>query len=103
MVHASSWRRSFAAAFAPDGTPDEALGEAGHETADRFEAEFRAVIATIQKNRRHFRFYQKQRRYRRWRLSTFPHLILYRAENGCLGVMVLKRVRRSPRFGLRCR
>ena len=48
------------------------VSEGGQETADRFESEFRAAIATIQRNPRHFPFYQKQRRYRRCRLSTFP-------------------------------
>jgi plasmid stabilization system protein ParE len=82
---------------------DYYVSEAGHETADRFESEFRVAIATIQKNPLHFPFYQKQRRYRRCKLSTFPHLILYREENGYLRVMVLKHVRRSPSFGLRRR
>lgn len=77
------------------------VSEAGQDTADRFESEFRVAIATVQKNPRQFPFYQKQRRYRRCGLSTFPHLILYREENGYLRVMVLKHAKRSPGFGLR--
>ena len=82
---------------------DRYASEAGLETADRFESEFRAALVKIKNNPRHFPFYQNQRRYRRCRLSTFPHLILYRETNDYLRVMVLKHVRRSPKFGLRRR
>mgnify|MGYP000163805026 CR=1 FL=1 len=77
--------------------------EAGLETADRFESEFRVAIANIQNNPRHYPFYYQQRRYRCCRLSTFPHLILYRETSDYLRVIVLKHVRRSPSFGLRRR
>ena len=82
---------------------DYYASEAGLETADRFESEFRAALVNIQRNPRYFPFYQNQRRYRRCRLSTFPHLILYRETDDYLRIMVLKHVRRSPNFGLRRR
>jgi plasmid stabilization system protein ParE len=75
--------------------------EAAPEVADRFVAEFRSAVASIKDNPRHFPFYLNQRRYRRCRLSTFPHLILYRETAGFVRVMVLKHVKRAPGFGLR--
>lgn len=77
--------------------------EAGPETADRFEAEFRNAVAAIKARPRHFPFYLKQRRFRRFLLPTFPHVILYREAPSAIRVMVLKHVKRAPGFGLRRR
>lgn len=77
--------------------------EASPEVADRFEAEFRAALAAIQEHPRHFPYYLKQRRYRRFALPTFPHLILFRETSISIRIMVLKHVNRSPGFGLRRR
>ena len=77
--------------------------EAGAEIADRFETEFRAAIAGIQAAPRHFPFYQKQRRYRRCLLHTFPHIILFRESGSYVRIMVLKHVKRASSFGLRRR
>ena len=77
--------------------------EAGPEVSDRFEAEFQVAIAGIKADPRHFPFYQKQRRYRRCLLPTFPHLILFRETESYMRIMVLKHVKRAPSFGLRRR
>jgi plasmid stabilization system protein ParE len=77
--------------------------EASPEVADRFETEFRAALAAIKESPKHFPYYLKQRRYRRFALPTFPHLILYRETSISIRVMVLKHVKRSPGFGLRRR
>lgn len=77
--------------------------EAGPETADRFEMEFRNAIAAIKERPRGFPFYLKQRRYRRCLLSAFPHVILFRETESSIRVMVLKHVKRNPSFGLRRR
>lgn len=77
--------------------------EASPEVADRFEAEFRRALIAIKERPRHFPFYLKQRRYRRFLLSTFPHLILYRETSVSIRIMVLKHVKRSPGFGMRRR
>jgi len=49
---------------------------------------------------RHLPFYLNQRRFRRCRLSTFPHLILYRETTTAIRIMVLKHVKRAPGHGL---
>jgi len=77
--------------------------KAGAEVADRFETEFQAAIEAIKEAPKHFSFYQKQRRYRRFLLPTFPHLILYRESGTYVRIMVLKHVKRAPSFGLRRR
>ena len=77
--------------------------EAGPEVADRFEVEFRTAIAGIKADPRHYPFYQKQRRYRRCLLRTFPHIILFRDSGTYVRIMVLKHVKRAPNFGLRRR
>jgi plasmid stabilization system protein ParE len=77
--------------------------EASPDVADRFEAEFRNALAAIKENPRHFPYYFKQRRYRRFSLPTFPHLILFRETSISIRIMVLKHVKRSPGFGLRRR
>ena len=87
--------------------PNEILeyyeSEAGLEVADRFENEFRQAIAAISNAPRHFPFYQKQRTYRRFLLTTFPHVILFREEGSHVRIIVLKHVKRAPSFGLRRR
>ena len=50
--------------------------EARLEIADRFETEFRLAVSAIRHALRHFPFYQKQRRFRRCLMATFPHIIL---------------------------
>ena len=75
--------------------------EAGLQVADRFEAEFRAAVVCINAAPRQFPFYLNQRRFRRCRLSTFPHLILYRETTATIRIMVLKHVKRAPGYGLR--
>ena len=77
--------------------------EAGLEVADRFETEFRLAIAAIRNGPRHFPFYQRQRRYRRCLLATFPHVILFRQAGAQVLIMVLKHVKRAPGLGLRRR
>lgn len=77
--------------------------EAGMEVADRFETEFRLAMFAIRNAPRHFPFYQKQRRYRRCLLDTFPHVILFRETGSHVRIMVLKHVKRAPTFGLRRR
>jgi plasmid stabilization system protein ParE len=77
--------------------------EASPDVADRFEAEFRVALAAIKESPRHFPFYLKQRRYRRFAMPTFPHLILFRETSSSIRIMVLKHVKRSPGFGLRRR
>ncbi|PAW66603.1 MAG: hypothetical protein B9S30_08020 [Verrucomicrobiia bacterium Tous-C5FEB] len=77
--------------------------EASPEVADCFEAEFRAALAAIKESPRHFPYYLKQRRYRRFALPTFPHLILFRETSISIRIMVLKHVKRSPGYGLRRR
>lgn len=74
--------------------------EVGLEVADRFESEFRLAIAAIKDAPRHFPFYQRQRRYRRCLLATFPHVILFREAGSHVRIMVLKHVKRAPSFGL---
>ncbi|MCX6868803.1 MAG: type II toxin-antitoxin system RelE/ParE family toxin, partial [Verrucomicrobia bacterium] len=74
--------------------------QATPEVADRFEAEFRAAVACIKASPRHFPYYLNQRRFRRCRLSTFPHLILYRETTAAIRIMVLKHVKRAPSHGL---
>jgi len=74
--------------------------EASPEVADRFEAEFRTALASIKSHPRHFPFYLNQRRFRRCRLGTFPHLILYRETGAGIRIMVLKHVKRAPGFGI---
>jgi plasmid stabilization system protein ParE len=75
--------------------------EAGAEIADRFESEFREAIESIRNHPRHQPFYLQQRHYRRCKLRTFPHLILYRETKTWVRIMVLKHVKRAPGFGLR--
>ncbi len=77
--------------------------EASPEVADRFEAEFRLALAAVRSRPKQFPFYLSQRRFRRFRLPTFPHLILYRETSSSIRIMVLKHVKRSPGFGLRRR
>ena len=77
--------------------------EAGPEIADRFETEFRLAISAIRHDPRHFAFYQKQRRFRRCPMATFPHIILFREAGSHVRIMVLKHVKRAPAFGLRRR
>jgi plasmid stabilization system protein ParE len=77
--------------------------EASPEVADRFEAEFRNGLAAIKESPRRFPYYLMQRRYRRFSLPTFPHLIVYRETSISIRIMVLKHVKRSPGFGLRRR
>ena len=77
--------------------------EAGPEVADRFEAEFRRALIAIKEDPRHFPYYLKQRRYRRFLLPTFPHLILFRETPISIRIMVLKHVKRAPGFGMRRR
>ena len=74
--------------------------EAGPHVAERFETEFRAAIDEIKTNPRHFPFYLSQRRYRRHKLQTFPHLILYLESAESIRIMVLKHVKRNPKFGM---
>ncbi|MES2468886.1 MAG: type II toxin-antitoxin system RelE/ParE family toxin [Verrucomicrobiota bacterium] len=75
--------------------------EAGAEIADRFEVEFRAAVEAIKAQPTQFPFYLKQRRLRRFRLPTFPHLILFQIKSPTIRVMVLKHVRRAPGLGLK--
>ena len=77
--------------------------EAGPEIADRFETEFRLAISAILNAPRQFPFYQKQRRYRRCLLATFPHVILFREAGSHVRILVLKHVKRAAAFGLRRR
>lgn len=77
--------------------------EAGYEVADRFEIELRVAIDSIKNAPRHFPFYQKQRRYRRCLLPTFPHVILFSVSGTYVRIMVLKHVQRASSFGLRRR
>lgn len=77
--------------------------EAGTEIAARFEEEFRAAVEAIKRQPRHFPYYLSQRRFRRYKLPTFPHLRLYRESNSTLRFIVLKHVRRAAEYGLRRR
>jgi len=83
---------------------NETLGyyqdHAGRAVAEHFELEVREALAAITRNPRSHPFYLQQRRYRRCKLSTFPHLILFSESNGALKIMVLKHVKRAPGYGL---
>ena len=75
--------------------------EATLEIAARFETEFRAAVASIKAQPRHFPFYLNQRRFRRCTIRNFPHLILYRETSETIRITVLKHVQRAPDYGLR--
>ena len=76
---------------------------AGAHVADRFESDFREAVDQIMGNPRHFPFYQKQRRYRRHSLRTFPHLILFLETKDSIRIMVVKHIKRKTAYGLRRR
>ena len=73
---------------------------AGPEIADRIENEFRMAIHAIRAAPRHFSFYQKQRRFRRCLMATFPQIILFRETGSHVRIMVLKHVKRAPSFAM---
>lgn len=77
--------------------------EALPEVADRFETDFRSAVAAIRENPRSFPFCLKQRRYRRYRFSSFAHLNLFSESKTFIRIMVLKHVKRAPGYGLRRR
>ena len=74
--------------------------EAGVEVAARFETELRSGVEAIKRQPRHFPYYLKQRRFRRYKLPTFPHVLLYRETATELRFIVLKHVKRAPGYGL---
>ena len=74
--------------------------EGGTNIAARFEDEFRASVELVRQNPRHFPFYWTQRLFRRCKLKTFPHLILFRECRAGVRILVLKHVKRAPSFGL---
>ena len=82
-------------------TLDYYESEGGLEIADRFETEFRLAVSAIRQAPRHFPFYQRQRRFRRCQMATFPHIILFREAGHHVRIMVLKHLKRAPAFGLR--
>jgi plasmid stabilization system protein ParE len=75
--------------------------EAGLEIAARFEGEFRSAVEAIKRQPRHFSYYLNQRRFRRCKLPTFPHVLLFRETDSMLRFIVLKHVKRAPGYGLR--
>jgi plasmid stabilization system protein ParE len=83
---------------------NEALGfhheHASRAVAERFEMEVREALAAIARNPRRHPFYLQQRRYRRCKLITFPHLILFTESSRELKIMVLKHVKQAPGYGL---
>ena len=82
---------------------NEALGyyeAAGKHLADRCEAEFQLAIATIKSTPRRFPFYFQSETFRRFRLKSFPFVMLCRERAGGLRVAVLKHEKRNPRLGL---
>lgn len=89
------------------GDLNEALGyyheHAGSAVAERFVVEVREALAAIARNPRRHPFYLRQRRFRRCKLSTFPHLILFIESRAALKIMVLKHVKQAPGYGLRRR
>ena len=79
---------------------DHYESEAGLEVAARFETEFRNAVEAVKRQPRHFAYYLNQRRFRRCKLPTFPHVLLYRETDLVLRFIVLKHVKRSPGYGL---
>jgi len=79
---------------------DHYESEAGLAVAARFEVEFRSAVEVIKQQPRHFPYYLSQRRFRRYKLPTFPHVLLYRETSATLRFIVLKHVKRSPGYGL---
>jgi plasmid stabilization system protein ParE len=75
-------------------------GEGGPHLADRFEAEFRTCIASINAGPRQFPPYRKSPVFRRVRLKSFPFLIVYREKTDVIRVTLLKHERRHPQFGM---
>lgn len=75
--------------------------EAGSHVADQFETEFRESVCEIKANPKPFPYYLHQRRYRRHKLRTFPHLILFLESNEAIRIMVVKHIKRNPAYGLR--
>lgn len=75
----------------------EAAG--GVHLADRFEAEFRACLATIKAGPTHHPYFHANDIYRRIRLNHFPYLILYREQPGSIRITLLKHERQHPLYG----
>lgn len=73
---------------------------AGENLADRFDAEFKSIVADIKAAPRRFPFYLRSRIFRCARLTSFPFLVVYRERPGAIRVAVLKHERRHPRFGM---
>ena len=64
---------------------------------DRFFDEFLTVIATIQRNPRHWPPTDKGRRVAQF--SRFPYKLLYRVEPERVKVLVVRHQKRSPAYG----
>jgi toxin ParE1/3/4 len=73
--------------------------EGGVHLADRFEAEFRTVLAAIKSGPTHHPRYYVNAESRRVQLKSFPYLILYRETAGSIRVILLKHERQHPLYG----
>jgi plasmid stabilization system protein ParE len=73
---------------------------AGPTIADRFEAEMRVGLARIQLNPRRYPFYQGSAIFRRFKLPSFPFVIVYRDLSDEIRVTVLKHERQDSPYGL---
>lgn len=88
---------------------NEAIGhyeEVSKRLADRIEAEFRAGVEAIKDNLRRFSYYLGnlgQRVFRRYRLPSFPYVMVYREKPGCVRVTVFKSEKQHPGHGMRRR
>jgi toxin ParE1/3/4 len=71
--------------------------DASEGLGDRFFDEFLAVMATIQRNPRHWPPTDKGRRVAQF--SRFPYKLLYRAEPERVKVLVVRHQKRSPAYG----
>lgn len=76
------------------------VAEGGEHLADRFEAEFRACLTSINSGPTQFSPYHGSPVFRRVRLKSFPYLIVYRATTASTRVTLLKHERRHPLYGL---
>lgn len=74
--------------------------EGGPMLADRFFAELTDRIEVLAKDPERFPFYLTHRHWRRVKLRNFPHVILFRIHPDRVRIMVIKHVKRHPRFGM---
>lgn len=74
--------------------------QTGPTIADRFEAETRAGFVRIRLNPRRYLFYQGSAIFRRFKLPSFPFVIVYRDLSDEIRVTVLKHERQDSPFGL---